>query len=104
MCAIACARRGEEIPFPPPHSAQVMQKLKELGLVDVLYTSNGKEYLTPKQLRLEVGDEIMAHGGRINITELAPILNVDLPHVERAVDDLLHADDTLQLFRGESRH
>ena len=84
-----------------PNVVEVMQKLAELGLVDVLFTSNGKEYLTPKQLRNEVEDEILAHGGRINTTELAPILNVDLPFVERAVDEVLKKDPSLQLFHGE---
>jgi hypothetical protein len=48
-----------------------------------------------------VADEILAHNGRINITELAPILNVDLPYVEHAVGELLKSDDGLQLFHGE---
>ena len=84
-----------------PNIVEVVQKLCELGLLDVLFTSNGKEYLTPKQLRNEVEDEVLAHGGRVNITELAPILNVDLPHIERAVDDLLKKDEGLKLFHGE---
>ena len=78
-----------------PNVVEVVQKLSELGLLEVLYTSNGKEYLTPKQLRNEVEDEILAQGGRVNLTDLAPILNVDLPHIERAIDDLLRKDDTL---------
>ena len=85
-----------------PNIVEMMLKLKDLGLVDVLHTSNGKEYLTPKQLRNEVADEILAHNGRINITELAPILNVDLPYVEHAVDELLKKEEGgLQLFQGE---
>ena len=84
-----------------PNVVEVMMKLAEFGLIEVLHTSNGKEYLTPKQLRNEVADEIFAHNGRINITELAPILNVDLPYIERAADELLKHDDGLQLFQGE---
>ena len=84
-----------------PNVVEVMMKLADLGLVEVVYTSNGKEYLTPKQLRNELADEILAHNGRINVTELAPILNVDLSHVEHAADELLRRDDGLQLFQGE---
>ena len=85
-----------------PNVIEVVQKLSALGLVEVLYTTNGKEYLTPKQLRNEVEDEILAHGGRVNLTDLAPILNVDLPHVERAVDALLqNKREEIQLFNGE---
>lgn len=55
----------------------------------MLFTTNGKEYITPKQLRHEVADEILAHGGRVNVTELPTMLNVDLPHIERALEGLL---------------
>lgn len=43
-----------------PNVVEVMIKLSELGLVQVLYTSNGKEYLTPKQAR---ATRAHAHGG-----------------------------------------
>jgi hypothetical protein len=84
-----------------PNVVEVVRKLAELGMLDVLYTSNGKEYVTPKRLNEEVADEILAHGGRINITELPPILNVDLTYIERAVDQLLKRDGSLQLVQGE---
>ena len=84
-----------------PNVVEVMQKLSDLGLLNVLFTTNGKEYLTPKQLRHEVEDEIIAHGGRVNVTELPPILNVDLPHIERVIEQLLREDASLQLFQGE---
>ena len=85
-----------------PNVVEVVQKMVEMGLLEVLYTSNGKEYVTPKRLHEEVADEILAHGGRINITELPPILNVDLPHIERAVDQLLKNDGSLQLLTALS--
>ena len=84
-----------------PNVVEVMQKLSDLGMLNVLFTTNGKEYLTPKQLRHEVEDEIIAHGGRVNVTELPPILNVDLPHIERVIEQLLREDASLQLFQGE---
>jgi len=66
-----------------------------------LFTTNGKEYVTPKQLHNEVEDEILTHGGRVNITDLPAILNVDLPHIERAVQELLAKDGDLQMINGE---
>jgi hypothetical protein len=33
--------------------------------------SNVREYVTPKQLALEIQDELVAHGGRINLEALA---------------------------------
>eukprot|EP00965_Chrysotila_dentata_P002601 84968-Pleurochrysis_carterae.AAC.2 len=37
-----------------PNVIELVRKLVDLGLVDVLFTTNGKEYLTPKQLQNEV--------------------------------------------------
>ena len=68
-----------------PNVVEVVQKLKELGLIEVLFTTNGKEYVTPKQLSNEVEDELLAHGGRVNLTDLPTLLNIDLTHI-RAVD------------------
>jgi len=89
-----------------PNVVEVVQKLVELGLLDVLYTMNGKEYLTPRQLLREVEDELAARGGRVNVTELVAILHVDLPYIDAAVATLLRepppaALGALQLFQGE---
>jgi hypothetical protein len=37
---------------------EILMKLMELGLVQVVYTCNAKEFLTPKQLKLEIQDEV----------------------------------------------
>ena len=44
---------------------EIVQKLISLGLVEVIYTTDGKEYLTPQQLEREVKDELFIHGGRL---------------------------------------
>ena len=46
-------------------------KLKELGLVDLYHTTNGKEYLTPEKLKKEVLQALVANSGRSTIAELA---------------------------------
>jgi hypothetical protein len=85
-----------------PNIVEIVSTLCEAGLLEVLFTTNGKEYLTPAQLRNEVEDEIVAHGGRVNVVELPTILNVDLPHVERAVESLFREGrDGLQRVGGE---
>lgn len=85
-----------------PNIVEIVSTMCEAGLLEVLFTTNGKEYLTPTQLRNEVEDEIVAHGGRINVVELPTILNVDLPHVERAVESLFREGrDGLQRVGGE---
>ena len=89
-------------------STHVALSKEAAALLQVLFTTNGKEYLTPKQLRNEVEDEIMVRGGRVNITELATVLNVDLDHIERVVNMLLTEKPTdsaggLQLFQVKLR-
>ncbi|CUG93547.1 Hypothetical protein, putative [Bodo saltans] len=58
---------------------------KERKLVDILYTSDGKEFLTWDQLRREIVDEVYANHGRMNIVDLPSALNVDLALIERAL-------------------
>eukprot|EP00731_Ephydatia_muelleri_P001090 Em0001g1090a len=45
-------------------------ELIELKLIDVIYTLDGKEYITDKHLEKEILDELVAHGGRINVVDL----------------------------------
>lgn len=42
---------------------EVVSKLVELGLIQVLYTSDGKTYLTPKELEKEIYEELLANEG-----------------------------------------
>ena len=43
-----------------------MTKLQELHLIDVLYTADGKTYLTQQQLVKEIKDELYVHGGKLS--------------------------------------
>lgn len=43
---------------------EIVQKLIGLGLVEVIYTTDGKEYLTPQQLEREIKDELFVDGGK----------------------------------------
>ena len=63
---------------------EIVSKLVAMGLIHILYSSNGKEYLTLKQLDLEIQDELLAAGGRINLSDLSALLNVDPHHIEDA--------------------
>ena len=42
---------------------EIVNKLVNLGLLEVIYTTDGKEYITPNQLEKEIRDELMVHGG-----------------------------------------
>ena len=50
---------------------ELVMKLKDLGLIDLYHTTNGKEYLTPEKLKKEVLQALVANGGRSTIAELA---------------------------------
>ena len=45
---------------------EIIMKLLEIKLIQVIFTSNGREYLTPKQLEREISEEIEQRG-RITI-------------------------------------
>lgn len=79
---------------------ELVNKLIELKLIDVIYTLDGKEYITDKHLEKEILDELAAHGGRINIVDLQQILNVDLGYIEAKISELLKQDKTLLLVQG----
>lgn len=75
---------------------------KEKKLVDMLYTSDGKEFLTWDQLRREIVDEVHANHGRMNIVDLPTALNVDLTYIERALPSVYEEQgDHLVTSMGE---
>lgn len=79
----------------------VIQRLINLGWLEVVYSCDGKEYITPKQLEKDILDELYVCGGRVAMTDLAQTLNVDYSHVEKKVTELLSRDTTLSIHYGE---
>eukprot|EP00092_Neocalanus_flemingeri_P007696 GFUD01008312.1.p1 GENE.GFUD01008312.1~~GFUD01008312.1.p1 ORF type:complete len:788 (+),score=294.35 GFUD01008312.1:119-2482(+) len=80
---------------------ELVTKLIELKLIDVIYTTDGKEYLTYQQLNKEVKDELYVSGGRLGLVEIAATLNVDFSHVEAMAQTLCKGDRTLHLVLGQ---
>lgn len=74
---------------------------KKQKLVDILYTSDGKEFLTWAQLRHEIASEVHVNSGRMNIVDLPAALNVDMTCIERALPQVLEDDAALKLYMGE---
>ncbi|XP_027204338.2 UFM1 specific ligase 1 [Dermatophagoides pteronyssinus] len=66
----------------------IVKKLIEKKLINVLFTNDGKEYLTSDHLRYEIEGELYAAGGRISIPDLVTILNVDYSHVEASANQI----------------
>ncbi|XP_039754864.1 E3 UFM1-protein ligase 1 homolog [Pararge aegeria] len=78
---------------------EIVSKLIELKLLDVIFTVDGKEYLTPQQLIKEIKDELYVRGGRVNTVELAKELNVDLNQINIYAADIVKSKE-VQLVAG----
>ena len=79
-------------------SVEILLKLKERGLVEVFYTSDRKDFLTPQQLEREIHDEVILHRGRLDIHELLPLFNLDESVVESTARKLVEKERTLSLI------
>lgn len=44
---------------------ELVQKLVDLGLVEVIYTNDGREYVTPSELEKEIREELFVEGGKL---------------------------------------
>lgn len=75
--------------------------LIEKGLIDVIFTNDGKEYLTNDQLEKEINDELYVNGGRINLVDLARILNVDLQRVTSAAEKVVGENVSIRMILGQ---
>ncbi|XP_050392394.1 E3 UFM1-protein ligase 1 [Patella vulgata] len=79
---------------------EIVSKLVEFNLIDVVYTCDGKEYLTHDEISKEIKEELAVHGGRINLVELQEILNVDLNIIEVQVNKIIK-QGTFSLILGQ---
>ncbi|KAL7070925.1 hypothetical protein ACQ4LE_010149 [Meloidogyne hapla] len=68
---------------------EVVSMLISMGFIDLVISSDGKEYVTRKHLQTECANECLAAGGRISLTDLASQLNVNLDHIIGAVNHLV---------------
>lgn len=80
---------------------EIVQRLIQQKLLDVIFTCDGKEYITPQHLIQEISGEIYVQGGRVNLVELAKILNVDLAHISNHVPDVLRQNKNIHLILGQ---
>lgn len=79
----------------------VVAKLVELKLLDVYFTVDGKEYVTPEQLAREIYEELNASGGRLSITDLPTVLRIDALRVEETISSLIRSDPSLKRVENE---
>ncbi len=67
---------------------EIISKLKERGLITLFHTTNGKEFLTQKQIEREVSDQLYLAGNRSTISEIAAIIDIDILRVQDAATRL----------------
>ncbi|XGW30907.1 hypothetical protein V3C99_009682 [Haemonchus contortus] len=80
---------------------EVVSKLIQRSLIDVVFTRDGHSYITKKHLATEVRNECVALGGRAPLTDIATSLNVDLEHVERIAHQLAAENTEFKISGGE---
>lgn len=80
---------------------EIILKLIDTNLLDVIFTADGKEYITPQHLEKEIRDELYVCGGRINLVELSKILNVDLSHVKSIVSSIEKHNKSINVILGQ---
>eukprot|EP01133_Synstelium_polycarpum_P014788 gene14788-17482_t len=80
---------------------EIVAKILELKMVEIIHTINGKEFITPKQLELEIRDELLRSGGRLTVSDLQPLLNVDLSYIQEKVNFIVSRDRSIQMHYGE---
>lgn len=66
----------------------LLMKLQALGKLQVVHTLTGKQFLTPTQIEREIQDYVTLHAGRISMTELQQLLNIDRSYIEKHVAQL----------------
>ncbi|XP_012275654.1 E3 UFM1-protein ligase 1 homolog [Orussus abietinus] len=80
---------------------EIIHKLTESKLLDIIFTNDGKEYVTPQHLCTEIKDELHVHDGRINLVELSKILNVDLSQISRAAAEVVRQEKDVKIILGQ---
>ncbi|XP_055544355.1 E3 UFM1-protein ligase 1 homolog [Wyeomyia smithii] len=80
---------------------EVISLLISKGLLDVIFTTDGKEYVTYAHLKQEMKDEMFVQGGRVNLVDLAKTLNVDFDKIQRMADQIISEDRSIKFILGQ---
>eukprot|EP01135_Chromosphaera_perkinsii_P004931 Nk52_evm36s304 gene=Nk52_evmTU36s304 len=97
----AAQLEGSALKLSDRNCIELITKLKELGLIRLFHTIDGKEFVTPGQVKREIKDELFVHSGRISLSELSDILNIDITNIEEAVSELVKEDQEISWIQGE---
>uniref|UniRef100_A0A7S3YSF1 E3 UFM1-protein ligase 1 homolog n=1 Tax=Lotharella globosa TaxID=91324 RepID=A0A7S3YSF1_9EUKA len=76
-------------------------KMISRGDIELLYTSSGREYLTHKQLDVEIREVIERNGGRISVLEIQQNCDVGIDYVKEKVNAMVKSDTDKRLLCGD---
>ena len=79
-------------------SVEILLKLLSRNMVHVHFTTDRREFVTPSQLIREIHDEIILHNGRLELSELFPLFQLDERIVETAARQLVDQRSDLLLI------
>lgn len=83
----------------------IIKKLTDLKLIELIYTCDGKEFITPQYLSQQVKDEVLVSGGRVQLHSLAAALNVDYQHVDNIAKQIVAEEpEHYNLIMGQIIH
>uniref|UniRef100_A0A0N5ABY3 E3 UFM1-protein ligase 1 homolog n=1 Tax=Syphacia muris TaxID=451379 RepID=A0A0N5ABY3_9BILA len=80
---------------------EIMSRLLATKAVDIVFTTDGRAYVTKKHLMTEIKNECLGNDGRISLSDLSRALNIDYEHIENAVKVILKQSDSFELFNAE---
>ncbi|XP_055843123.1 E3 UFM1-protein ligase 1 homolog [Episyrphus balteatus] len=80
---------------------EVVSLLIQKGLVEVVFTNDGKEYITPDHLERGILDELYVNGGRVNLVEISKSLNVDFTKIEHVASKIASDNKQIRLVLGQ---
>ena len=83
---------------------ELVSKLIEKRMVDLVYSQDGKEYITREHLYFEVEQEIEYANGRTSLVKLCEALNVCVENIEPVVLNVVKKDKNLYFINSDIIH
>ncbi|KAI4479625.1 hypothetical protein M0804_011022 [Polistes exclamans] len=79
---------------------EIVSKLIETKHLDVVFTNDRKEYITRQYLKTQIIDELSFHGGRMNLNDIAQILNVSLTLITTLANEIQATESGIHVVLG----
>ncbi|GAB5367069.1 hypothetical protein AAMO2058_001198300 [Amorphochlora amoebiformis] len=80
---------------------QLILNLIKNNKLEVIHSSNGREYVSNEQLLKEIKEIILQHDGRVSMLEVQAACDVSMRHIEEKVQLIIAEDPTTILLQGE---